>query len=97
MVAPALYMANGYGCSLLLLFYYLSNIPIQNRFVLATGLAEQLTIRCFANPLWFKDVISHQFAKRVDFDVLYFHQHAINFCSLMLFFFICCISVISWF
>jgi len=51
MVAPALYMANGYGCSLLLLFYYLSNIPIQNRFVLATGLAEQLTIRCFANPL----------------------------------------------
>ena len=49
-VAPALYIANSYGCSLLLLFC-LSNIPIQNRFVLATGLAEQLTIRCFANPL----------------------------------------------
>jgi len=86
MVAPALYIANSYGCSLLLLFC-LSNIPIQNRFVLATGLAEQLTIRCFANPLWFTDVISHKFAKRVDIDVLYFHQHAIIFCSLMLFFF----------
>jgi len=37
---------------------------------------------------------THQFAEPEDFDVmfLYFHQHAINFCSLMLFS-SCCIRV----
>jgi len=41
---------------------------------------------------------THQFAEPEDFDVmfLYFHQHAINFCSLMLFS-SCCIRVALWF
>ena len=44
-------------------------------------------IRSFANPLWFKHVRTHQFAKNLKFlTFLYSHQHVMHFCPLMLLF-----------
>ena len=77
-----------FACILVLSLFLSLNImsSIQNCFVLAIGVVVQLTHTTFRQHSVIQ--IPHQFAKSEIFVFLYFHQHAINFCFVMLFFFL---------
>jgi len=80
---------------ILVFFYCTWNVFNKKWIVLATGPAERVDPYCLSPTLCDSNVLDHINLLSLKFLMfLYFHYHAINFCSLMLFFFslfhLCC-------
>jgi len=62
-------------------FYYMQYAFNLKLICIATGLAEQLT-HSLSPTFVIQNVRSHRFAKPEVLVFIYFHHHAVNFCSL---------------